>query len=100
VPSHEDWAKVEVVCQLLGVFNQVRKIVFGSDYPTSNLFSPKVWRMKNVLTKKCVDENDYIRSMAQKMKAKFDKYWSECNLLMVIVAILEPKFKLNSLKEL
>jgi hypothetical protein len=43
VPSHEDWAKVEVVCQLLGVFNRVTKIVSGSDYPTSNLFLPKVW---------------------------------------------------------
>ncbi|XP_062144804.1 zinc finger BED domain-containing protein RICESLEEPER 2-like [Alnus glutinosa] len=74
VPSHEDWDKVKSVCELLGVFNQVTKIVSGSDYPTSNLFLPEIWRMKEVLTKKCDDENDYIRSMARRMKAKFDKY--------------------------
>jgi hypothetical protein len=74
VPSHEDWDKVKSICKLLGVFNRVTKIVSGSDYPTSNLFLPEIWRMKEVLIKKCDDGNDYIRSMAHRMKAKFDKY--------------------------
>ncbi|GLT54719.1 hypothetical protein SLA2020_278970 [Shorea laevis] len=93
-PSHEDWFKVEAVCELLAVFNRVTKIVCGSDYPTANLFLPEVWIMKDVLAKKCVDSNDYIRSMAITMKTKFDKYWSECNLLMSIAAILDPRFKM------
>jgi hypothetical protein len=50
--------------------------------------------MKDVLTKKCGDPNDYIRSMAVRMKSKFDKYWGECNLLMAIAAILDPRFKM------
>jgi len=75
VSSHEYWDKVKFVCELFGVFNQVTKIVSGSDYPTSNLFLPEIWRMKEVLIKKCDDENNYIRSMAHRMKAKFDKYW-------------------------
>ncbi|XP_062158744.1 zinc finger BED domain-containing protein RICESLEEPER 2-like [Alnus glutinosa] len=43
VPSHEDCDKVKSVCELLGVFNRVTKIVSGNDYPTSNLFLPKIW---------------------------------------------------------
>ncbi|KAL8488200.1 hypothetical protein ACS0TY_024473 [Phlomoides rotata] len=33
--------------------------------------------------------------MIRKMKEKFDKYWGECNLLMAIGAILDPRFKMR-----
>ncbi|XP_062170979.1 zinc finger BED domain-containing protein RICESLEEPER 2-like [Alnus glutinosa] len=91
LPSDEDWDKVGNVCQLLGVFNQVTNIVSGSDYPTANLFLPEVWRMKEVLATKCKDENEYIKAMAYKMSTKFQKYWGECNLLMSIAAVLDPR---------
>jgi len=64
--SWEQWEKVENVNQVLSVS--------GSDYPTSNLFLPEVWRMKEILQLKCVDRHDYIRSMTNKMALKFDKY--------------------------
>ena len=41
VVSFEQWDKVENVNQVLSVFNDVTN-VFGSDYPTSNLFLPEV----------------------------------------------------------
>jgi hypothetical protein len=71
------------VNQLLAIFNEVANIVSGSDYPTSNLFLPQVWRIKEILTSKCMDSEeseDYMKAMAIKMAEKFDKYWSECNL--------------------
>jgi hypothetical protein len=43
VPSHEDCDKVKSMCELLGVFNRVTKIVSRSDYPTSSLFLPEIW---------------------------------------------------------
>ncbi|XP_059436825.1 zinc finger BED domain-containing protein RICESLEEPER 2-like [Corylus avellana] len=98
VPLHENWVKVEYVCKLLEVFNRVTKIVFGSDFPTANLLLPEVWRMKDVINKKSDDENEYIRSMAQKMKIKFDKYWGECNLLMLVAAILDLRCKMLLIK--
>jgi hypothetical protein len=72
--SWEQWEKVENVNQVLSVFNEVTNMVSGSDYPTSNLFLPEVWRMKEILQLKCVDRHDYIRSMTNKMALKFDKY--------------------------
>jgi hypothetical protein len=98
VPSHEDWVKVEHVCEFLEVFNRVTNIVSGSDYPTANLFLPEVWRMKDVINKNYYHENECIRSMAHKMKLKFDKYWGECNLLMSIAAILDPTCKMMLIK--
>ncbi|XP_028090266.1 zinc finger BED domain-containing protein RICESLEEPER 1-like [Camellia sinensis] len=94
VPSLEDWVKVETICQFLAIFNEVTNIISWSEYPTSNLFLAEVWRIKEILNEKSVDDNDYIKAMALKMKRKFDKYWGECNLLMAIAAVLDPRFKL------
>lgn len=67
----------------------------GSDYPTTNLFLSDVWRIKEILDKKPRDENDYMKAMAVKMNIKFEKYWGECNLLMAIAAVLDPRFKMK-----
>ncbi|KAA8542969.1 hypothetical protein F0562_021536 [Nyssa sinensis] len=94
VPSVEDWVKVEHVCDFLGTFNVVTNIISGTEYPTANLFLSELWRIKVILNEKSVDDNDFIRAMASMMKAKFDKYWSECNLLMAIAAVLDPRYKM------
>ncbi|XP_073041938.1 zinc finger BED domain-containing protein RICESLEEPER 3-like [Primulina eburnea] len=36
--------------------------------------------------------------MVQKMKAKFDKYWGECNLLMAVGCVLDPRCKMRALE--
>jgi hypothetical protein len=95
VPTVEDWVKVENVCHVLKVFNEVTKIISWSNYPTLNFFLHKVWRIRDVLDKKCRYENIYIRTMAQKMNLKFEKYWGKCNLLMAVGAILDPRFKMK-----
>ncbi|XP_071933869.1 zinc finger BED domain-containing protein RICESLEEPER 2-like [Coffea arabica] len=69
--------------------------VFPSDYPTANLYLNEVCRIKVLLDSKVDDEDDFVRSMVQKMKLKFDKYWGECNLLMSIAAILDPRCKMR-----
>ncbi|KAG6627219.1 hypothetical protein CIPAW_15G111200 [Carya illinoinensis] len=46
------------------------------------------------LSKKSRDKNEYMKSMVRKISAKFDKYWGECNLLMSIAAVLDPRFKI------
>ncbi|XP_041004076.1 zinc finger BED domain-containing protein RICESLEEPER 2-like [Juglans microcarpa x Juglans regia] len=54
--------------------------------------------MKEVLTVKSVDRNEYIQVMAKKMNEKFEKYWSECNLLMAIATVLDPRYKMVLIK--
>jgi hypothetical protein len=70
-------------------------IVFGSDYPTSNLFLPEVWRMKEIVDVKAWDRNEYIRLMATRMSDKFDKYWGYTNMLMALAAMLDPRYKMK-----
>lgn len=53
-----------------------------------------MWRIKEILNEKSVDDNEYIRAMTLKMKVKFDKYWGECNLLMAMATVLDPRYKM------
>ncbi|KAG5531867.1 hypothetical protein RHGRI_026468 [Rhododendron griersonianum] len=94
VPTYEEWERVENVCQFLEIFNDVTNIISGCEYPTSNLFLIEVWRVKEILDKNSVSALEYLRSMALKMKVKFDKYWGECNLVMALGAALDPRYKL------
>lgn len=94
-PSSEDWDKTEKLCSILEKFWSATHVISGSDYPTSNLFLQEVVHIKNILDSRVHDEDDFIRAMVRRMKAKFDKYWGECNLLMSIAAILDPRQKMR-----
>ncbi|KAL7600189.1 zinc finger BED domain-containing protein RICESLEEPER 2-like [Lactuca sativa] len=96
-PTNEDWIKVEKVCEILEVFYSATNIISGSEYPTSNLFLNEVYRIKVLLDKKLQDPNEYyfVHDMVRCMKQKFDKYWGECNLMMLIGAILDPRCKMR-----
>jgi hypothetical protein len=70
-------------------------VVSSSDYPTTNLFLPEVWKMKEILAIRASDRNEYIRSMIAKMSENFDKYWGECNMLMSLPIVLDPRYKMK-----
>ncbi|XP_028796353.1 zinc finger BED domain-containing protein RICESLEEPER 2-like, partial [Neltuma alba] len=93
-PSEEDWNKVEKICKLLKVFNLATHVISGSEYPTANLYLPEVWRVKQVIDNAIEDDDFFITDMASSMKEKFDKYWGECNMLMAIASVLDPRCKL------
>jgi len=45
-----------------------------------------------------VSEDGYKRLMASQMISKFEKYWSEFNLVLAIAVILDPRYKLRLVK--
>ncbi|KAL3527497.1 hypothetical protein ACH5RR_012153 [Cinchona calisaya] len=97
-PLEEDWVKVVKVCNILETFWATTQIISCSDYPISNLFLQEIKRVKLVLDSGVNDEDDFIRAMVRKMKTKFDKYCGECNLLMAVAAILDPRQKLKAVE--
>ncbi|KAI5398801.1 hypothetical protein KIW84_064254 [Lathyrus oleraceus] len=94
LPDDDDWEKVEKVSKLLEVFNVITNIISGSEYPAVNLYLAEVFRIKLVLDQAIQDESDFMKEMAKAMKGKFDKYWSQCNLVMSLASVLDPRIKM------
>ncbi|KAG9440196.1 hypothetical protein H6P81_020361 [Aristolochia fimbriata] len=46
----------------------------------------------------CASNVPFIAAMGMKMMVKFEKYWGSANKLLAIAHILDPRFKMNSLK--
>ncbi|GJR45390.1 zinc finger BED domain-containing protein RICESLEEPER 2-like protein [Tanacetum coccineum] len=96
-PSDDDWEKIESICETLQAFDSCTNIISGSDYPTSNLYFGEVQYIKQVLDGQFNDYREWLTKMVKPMKEKFDKYWGECNTLMCIACILDPRCKFTML---
>nr|GMD95269.1 zinc finger BED domain-containing protein RICESLEEPER 2-like [Ipomoea batatas] len=93
--SEDDWQKVEEICSLLVHFNEVTKIILGSEYPTTNLILPELYNIKEILCLKFKNLEPWIENMARRMQQKFDKYWGSSNLLISIAVVLDPRNKMT-----
>ena len=80
------------------MINCATNIISGSEYPTANLYLAEVFRIKQLLDKAVNSGPYFIKEMATKIKLKFDKYWSEYNLVMALATVLDPRCKLTALK--
>ncbi|XP_027171799.1 zinc finger BED domain-containing protein RICESLEEPER 4-like [Coffea eugenioides] len=45
------------------------------------------------LSEECNSSDDFMRRIASQMLVKFNKYWSEFNLLLAIVVVFDPRYK-------
>ena len=66
--------KGEKMCEFLRPFNVIANLIFGTSYPTSNLYFMQVWKIECLLKAYVDSEDSIIKDMALRMKVKFDKY--------------------------
>lgn len=95
LPTSEDWERVEGACQIRKVFNDVISAFLCCKCPTANTFLIDILGIIDISNKKSTYDNASVQAMALKIKGKFDKYWGECNLLMSVAAVFDPRFKLD-----
>ncbi|CAN0838265.1 Zinc finger BED domain-containing protein DAYSLEEPER [Linum grandiflorum] len=75
LPSATDWSFAAIVCQKLEVLSKISVLFSGDQYPTSNLFFPKICDLKLKLMEWKCDSDATISAMDTKMWTKFSKYW-------------------------
>ncbi|KAJ9541489.1 LOW QUALITY PROTEIN: hypothetical protein OSB04_027995 [Centaurea solstitialis] len=91
-PTQEEWEKVEKICEFLEIFYDATNSFSGSRYPTSNLFFRQAFFIQLTLVQKLQSPDLYMKKIAQQMFEKFNKYWSEFNVLLTIAVVFDPRY--------
>jgi hypothetical protein len=92
VPRPEDWEHVELILPFLQIFHEATECISGSSYVTSNMYMLEVFGVGRSILNMCNSEDQKVRSMAIKMKAKYNKYWGKpdhLNMLLLIAMVLD-----------
>lgn len=97
LPSDDDWKMATEICEKLEIFYKVTELFSGTQYPTSNVYFPKVCEIRLALNEWIFSSNSTIQGMADSMIPKFEKYWSMINGVMTIGVILDPRLKMKLL---
>ncbi|KAG6433188.1 hypothetical protein SASPL_104796 [Salvia splendens] len=96
-PTEEEWVRGEVMCRFLKPFYNITTLISGSTFPTSNLYFMEIWKIASLLNKMSEYQDAVDKSMALKMKLKFDKYWKEYSEILSVGAVLDPRMKFKVL---
>ncbi|KAK6238447.1 hypothetical protein QUC31_003916 [Theobroma cacao] len=98
LPSDLEWDRVSVIASFLKLFVEVTNVFTRSKYPTANIFFPEICDIHLQLIEWCKNPDDYINSLAVKMRKKFEDYWDKCSLGLAVAAMLDPRFKMKLLE--
>ncbi|XP_027127053.1 zinc finger BED domain-containing protein RICESLEEPER 1-like [Coffea arabica] len=94
-PSGTEWDRASAISSFLKLFVEVSNVFAGNKFSTANIYFPEICDIHLQLIEWCQNSDDFISSLALKMKQRFDEYWKKCSLALAIAAILDPRFKMK-----
>uniref|UniRef100_A0A8I7BBL9 BED-type domain-containing protein n=1 Tax=Hordeum vulgare subsp. vulgare TaxID=112509 RepID=A0A8I7BBL9_HORVV len=94
-PSAEDWKKIEAACNYLRLLYDSAHSIMAAGNPTSNIFFHEAWKLQLELANASAHEDPIFSSVAKDMYEKFDKYWKDCNLVLAVAVVMDPRFKMK-----
>ncbi|KAJ8749347.1 hypothetical protein K2173_018834 [Erythroxylum novogranatense] len=93
--SDLEWNRASSFTSYLKLFVEVTNVFMKSKYPTANIYFPEICDVHLQLIEWSKNSDEFISSIAVKMKSKFDDYWDKCNLALAAAAMLDPRFKMK-----
>ncbi|XP_048493931.2 zinc finger BED domain-containing protein RICESLEEPER 2-like [Beta vulgaris subsp. vulgaris] len=91
----DEWQKVYVIHDFLKVFYDITNEFSSYKTPTANIYFKGVWEIQCMLLEMANGPHLFLVDMAKEMQKKFDKYWSDYNLLLSCACVLDPRYKLG-----
>lgn len=93
--SEREWEWVTSVTAYTKLLVEVINVFSGNKLLTANIYFAEICDVQVQLLEWCKSSDEFISSMALRMKTKFDLYWKKCSLVLAIAAILDPRFKMK-----
>ncbi|XP_048327895.2 zinc finger BED domain-containing protein RICESLEEPER 1 [Ziziphus jujuba] len=94
-PSDVEWDRTNIINGYLKLFVEVTNVFTRNKLATANVYFPEICDVYLQLNEWCKNSDDYISSLASRMKSKFEEYWERCSLGLAVAAILDPRFKMK-----
>ncbi|KAL6144248.1 hypothetical protein ACLB2K_054943 [Fragaria x ananassa] len=94
-PSDIEWDRATVITSYLKHFVEMINAFTRFKSPTANLYFHEICSLYEQLKEWCKNPDDYISSLAFKMRSKFEEYWQRCSLGLAVAAVLDPRFKMK-----
>jgi hypothetical protein len=94
-PSAEDWKRVEAASNHLKLLYDSAHSIMSVENPTSDIFFHEAWKLQLELANATAHEDPDVSSIAEDMHETFDKYWKDCNLVLAIAVVMDPRFKMK-----
>ncbi|KAH9698081.1 BED-type domain-containing protein [Citrus sinensis] len=94
LPSNSEWDLAPTMVEHLKSFCMLTEMFSGTRYPTVNLFFPLICKMNMSINGWRTSNNLAVRIMVDKMADKFEKYWNEIHLMLVVAVVLDPRYKM------
>ncbi|XP_065851899.1 zinc finger BED domain-containing protein RICESLEEPER 1-like [Euphorbia lathyris] len=94
-PTDLEWERARIITSYLKHFVEVTNVFVKNKNPTANVYFPEICDIHLQLIDWCKNSDEYICSLAVKMKNRFDEYWEKCSFALAVSAMLDPRFKMK-----
>ncbi|WOH11363.1 hypothetical protein DCAR_0830845 [Daucus carota subsp. sativus] len=83
------------VCDRLKIFSDITEKHSAVKYPTVNMYFIDVIHIRRSIKIWDKSSDDWISAMGNQIQLQFDKYWEECNKLLTVAVVLDPRYKMT-----
>ncbi|XP_059291260.1 zinc finger BED domain-containing protein DAYSLEEPER-like [Lycium ferocissimum] len=94
-PTMDEWKQVEILCAYLKLFFDAANILTSPTYSTADVLFHEVWKIQLDLMQAARGQDHFVRNLTKPLHEKFDKYWNDCNLVLAVAVVMDPRFKMK-----